>query len=303
MLHSTQGLYFLEVAARGSVRATAENLLVAPSAISRQIRQLERTLDAQLFERTSGGMVLTRAGQLTREHFMLVQHQEAGLRHILRDGPATDVSQVQIGLLEGLIGFAPALGSRLHAQHPETVLDVQMLPSQEIADAVRAGELDVGFVSGREIPRECRTLETRGLPLQVVTGPTHPWAGRDTAALPELHGLELVLPDASFGIRRELDRACVERDVTLRIIGNTNTLTLALETAVARGVATIVTPTVLPRDASIRGLHCVDLVDPRLKAVPVSLVTLRTPLRPESSRLGARLCAGLLTGPAVHIWI
>jgi DNA-binding transcriptional LysR family regulator len=55
--------YFLEVARTGSVSAAAQRLRVAASAVSRQIANLEKELDALLFERRARGMIMTQAGE------------------------------------------------------------------------------------------------------------------------------------------------------------------------------------------------------------------------------------------------
>ena len=51
--------YFLAVVRTGSISAAAQRLRVAGSAVSRQIANLEKELDAALFERRSHGMILT----------------------------------------------------------------------------------------------------------------------------------------------------------------------------------------------------------------------------------------------------
>ena len=56
--------YFDEVARQGSVRRAAERLNAAPSAVNRQIINLEAEYGVPLFERLPRGMRLTAAGEL-----------------------------------------------------------------------------------------------------------------------------------------------------------------------------------------------------------------------------------------------
>ncbi|WP_281254306.1 helix-turn-helix domain-containing protein, partial [Paraburkholderia ribeironis] len=51
--------YVREVALEGSIRRAADNLHISPSAIARQIQQLEEQFGAALFERQPRGMRLT----------------------------------------------------------------------------------------------------------------------------------------------------------------------------------------------------------------------------------------------------
>ncbi|MDF1505850.1 LysR family transcriptional regulator, partial [Roseisolibacter sp. H3M3-2] len=59
--------YFVAVAEEANVSRAAERLLVAQSALSRQLQDLERELGAPLFERLSRGVRLTPAGEALLE--------------------------------------------------------------------------------------------------------------------------------------------------------------------------------------------------------------------------------------------
>jgi len=64
-LVSLRGLrVFVAVATTGSIKKSADNLFRAPSAITKSVRDLELSLDVQLFERKSRGMLLTSFGEV-----------------------------------------------------------------------------------------------------------------------------------------------------------------------------------------------------------------------------------------------
>src|SRR5258708_19556898 len=56
--------YFGAVVQHGSIRAAADALHVAQSAVSRQLQALEQELDVQLIERRARGFVPTPAGEM-----------------------------------------------------------------------------------------------------------------------------------------------------------------------------------------------------------------------------------------------
>lgn len=60
--------YFLAVVRTGSVRAAAETLHVAASAVSRQIIEMEAEIGQTLLERLPRGVVPTEAGRIVAEH-------------------------------------------------------------------------------------------------------------------------------------------------------------------------------------------------------------------------------------------
>lgn len=61
-------LYFWTVVREGSVSRAAEKLRLAQPTVSAQIRQLERTLDVELFERHGRRLVLTEVGRLVHRY-------------------------------------------------------------------------------------------------------------------------------------------------------------------------------------------------------------------------------------------
>lgn len=65
-MHLRALMYFDELVRTNSMRAAAENLGVAPTAISRQIENLEEHFGTQLVERSSRGVKLTAAGGFWR---------------------------------------------------------------------------------------------------------------------------------------------------------------------------------------------------------------------------------------------
>ncbi|GGX35676.1 LysR family transcriptional regulator [Streptomyces noursei] len=82
--------YFLEVARTGAVSEAAQNLLVAPSAISRQIAKLEAGVGVPLFVRHPRGMTLTDAGSRLLAHARRSEAESAALLTELRTGGDAD---------------------------------------------------------------------------------------------------------------------------------------------------------------------------------------------------------------------
>src|SRR5882757_8720280 len=74
--------YFATVARLGSVRAAAEALRIAPSALSRQIRRIEDLAELPLFERLPRGVNLTPAGEI---FFTYVQRWEKDFNGLNED--------------------------------------------------------------------------------------------------------------------------------------------------------------------------------------------------------------------------
>jgi DNA-binding transcriptional LysR family regulator len=107
------------VARHGSIRKAAEALNVAPSALNRQILDLETDLGSALFERLPRGMRPTAAGEIflayTRQaisELKTVASQVEELRGLVR-------GQVNVAAVESVVGdLLPSAIAQFQTAHP-----------------------------------------------------------------------------------------------------------------------------------------------------------------------------------------
>lgn len=92
---------FLKAAELGSFSEAARWLYISPSAVIQQIGALENELGVRLFERTSRGVRLTRAGEVLRLHAQRMIDEERLLRRELQafQGAAAEVCRLQADIL------------------------------------------------------------------------------------------------------------------------------------------------------------------------------------------------------------
>jgi DNA-binding transcriptional LysR family regulator len=136
-----------ELALRGTIAAVAEALAFTPSAVSQQLGVLEREAGLPLLERTGRRVMLTPAGQ------KLVEHAEAVLERL--EQAAAELVDAREGLAGPLrIGtfptaaraIVPAALTALARRHPGLEPMVSEIDPAGVADALRAGELDVALI-------------------------------------------------------------------------------------------------------------------------------------------------------------
>ena len=136
-----------ELAHRGTIAAVAEALTFSPSAVSQQLSVLEREAGVPLLERTGRRVALTPAGR------NLVRHAEAVLERLeLATAELVDARQGLAGPLR--IGTFPSAARAvvpgallaLAREHPGLEPMVAEMDPAGVADALRAGELDVALV-------------------------------------------------------------------------------------------------------------------------------------------------------------
>lgn len=185
---------FIVVAERGNITRAAEDLLRTQSAISMQIKRLERELGLELFERKARGMILTQAGErlLVSARRVVAMLDQAAM-DLAGDPIAGHVT----------VGIPDDYGSELLAtiladfanRHPGIDVSITCGFSVGFDEAVRRGKLDIAVYAGPQGDPGGEVLLTE----QTV------WAGSPTMTIPA----DGPLPVALF------DRSCWWRDAAV----------------------------------------------------------------------------------------
>ncbi|WP_454731396.1 MULTISPECIES: LysR substrate-binding domain-containing protein [Cupriavidus] len=226
-MHARVLRYLDEVVSRGSIRQAALHLHVAPTAINRQILDLEAELGAPLFERINkrlrltplGKMVLAHVRQTLREHELLRSRIEAvkGMRQ----------GEVTVATTAGLAGsLMPSLVHGFRQQYPGILVRLLDLPVAEIAAAVERGDADLGL--GYDLPDVAafRILAGSDWPVGAVVAPGHALAARPSALLAECLAWPVILPAPSMSLRGLLDEGFARAG--LAVLAATETTSTAL---------------------------------------------------------------------------
>ena len=91
--------YFWQVAKTGNLTKAAKNLHVSQSALSSQIKQLEDSMEATLFQREGRTLVLTEAGQRALIYAEDIFSKGEELESLLRNGESLTLRTLRIGVL------------------------------------------------------------------------------------------------------------------------------------------------------------------------------------------------------------
>ncbi|QQM42667.1 LysR family transcriptional regulator [Streptomyces liliifuscus] len=181
---------FEKVATVLSFTQAAAELKYAQSSVTSQIRALESSLGAQLFDRLGSRIRLTEAGErlLPYARQIIELSEEARAAVVGTEEPSGTLT---IGTMESLTSYrlSPLL-ELFHHRYPGVRLSMRPTLGDETRQALRQGTYDVGFLMERET--EHTGLEVTLLteePLALVAAPGHPLAG---AAVPTVSTADLV---------------------------------------------------------------------------------------------------------------
>lgn len=253
--------YFNAVARLGSIRKAADRLHVAPSALSRQIAQLEHELDAVLFERSKSGLRLTAAGEVLARHSHRIFRDIDRARSGIDDLRGLRRGEVSLWVIEGFVrGVLPNILAEFQNRYPAVAFKVQTASTDRIIEALLEDEADIGITFNAAPRAEIETIAEFPEPMSCLVTPDHRYADRQQLSLQDICKEPLALPDHSFGLRQSFERAIAKHKLSARVILTTNSLELT-NTMAATGQF-IAFKTALTVET--------DLKTGRLRAIPVA---------------------------------
>jgi DNA-binding transcriptional LysR family regulator len=179
--------YFVTVARELHFGRAALKLGIAQPPLSRQIQKLEAELGFTLFDRSRRQVALSPAGAVLLGHAEAVLDSlEAGVREARRTS-AGERGRVAVGYpsslaYTGLVGLLRAF----RAEFPDVELTVRELPHAGQLEAIRSGQLDVGFVRGPLAERGLTSECVRREPLVLALPADHPLARQRRLRLEKL---------------------------------------------------------------------------------------------------------------------
>lgn len=209
--------YYIEVCNCGSISKAAEKVHLSQQGLSLSIRRLEQELEADLFYRKPGGIVLTELGKAVKEE------AEELLKHVdniysLSNKLSSGRPRIRIAITESIIVRLPAkLQQILLTGCEDFDVDLIELFSYEVADAVSTGRADFGILYG-----DCDEDKFDATVLDVVrqviiVNTAHPLARQKTVTLKELAGLPFIATSEGSYPRRFLDHLFKEENIPLQV--------------------------------------------------------------------------------------
>jgi LysR family transcriptional regulator, hca operon transcriptional activator len=139
--------YFVAVAEVGSLTVAAEKRLhTAQPSLSRQLRDLEDEVGAQLFVRGARGIELTASGRAFLDHARLALGQAAEAVAAARRAARPAKESFSVGFLSGQeVDWLPHVTQILRDDLRNIDFKISSLYSPDVADAVQRREIDLGF--------------------------------------------------------------------------------------------------------------------------------------------------------------
>lgn len=191
----TQMRYFVRVAELSSMSAAADELFVAPSAVSMAISQLEQAVGCQLLmRRRSKGVALTDQGRIFYPHCLRILTGVKDAVDSVRTGALG--GRLTAGCFTTLAQFwIPDIVEGIHASHPGVDVDIRECDADQLEEALSQRKIEAALAYDFDYGREIEFVPMGTAPLYAVFGDGHRFAHAEKVELRSLASDPLVLLD------------------------------------------------------------------------------------------------------------
>jgi DNA-binding transcriptional LysR family regulator len=207
------------VARHRSFTKAGEELYLAQSAISQQIRRLERELGLEVFRRTSRSVELTAEGRVILGYAQRVLAEVDGLHSELEELTGLLRGQLRIG---GIYPTGPydlfSMLADFRAAHPEVAVHMVEDTQDDVIAALRADELDCAFTAldpdtlGNEFAATLLWEDE----LVVALSADHPLCADRRVTFEQLTAQDVIAYRENSALRRRLERTMADRGLEPR---------------------------------------------------------------------------------------
>jgi DNA-binding transcriptional LysR family regulator len=185
--------YAVAVADELNFTRAAERLGVSQQVLSEQIRRLEDELGLQVFDRTTRQVRVTSHGRQILDEARAVVGAADALRDRARRLASAQAGVVRLGYSRSTAFDTAPLVSAVTQARPELRVEVREVPSRQLPQAVRDGDVDVALSRWADDTDQLFAHTLRRLRSGVILRAGDALAGRAEVALGDLAGRSLVM--------------------------------------------------------------------------------------------------------------
>jgi len=185
--------YAVAVADELNFTRAAERLGVSQQVLSEQIRRLEVELGLQVFDRTTRQVRVTSHGRQILDEARAVVGAADALRDRARRLASAQAGVVRLGYSRSTAFDTAPLVSAVTEARPELRVEVREVPSRQLPQAVRDGDVDVALSRWADDTDQLFAHTLRRLRSGVILRAGDALAGRAEVALGDLAGRSLVM--------------------------------------------------------------------------------------------------------------
>lgn len=218
--------YFWHVAKIGNLTKAAETLHVSQSALSTQIKQLEDSLECQLFVRQGRRLQLTELGNITFSYAESIFNTGIELENLLRKGYESETQIVRIGVLSTMSrNFIESFIEPM-MNNPHIKLVISATGQTNLLNALSNYQIDIALTNtevrgSNDQFWECILLNRQ--PIHVI-GPDH--FDLKSSFSKRFNDYSWILPSSDSPIRSAFDGYCALHQFEPNVVAESNDMAM-----------------------------------------------------------------------------
>jgi LysR family transcriptional regulator, nitrogen assimilation regulatory protein len=254
---------FLDAAEFGSLSKVAVAYGTSQPHISRRLGELEQECGGRLFERNGRGVALTELGQRIAPKVRAWMATTEQLENDVRASAGTPIGQVRVGSLPSTAHpLVSTLYKQLRERYPLIQLAVREGQGSQLESWLEDGTVDLAILyRTKNSPKQGDTylVETS---TYLVSAAGDPLTTQPTVRFSKLHNLPLVLFCRPSSWRNYLEQIGAERDVTLNVVLEADSLGLQTHIVSEGGIYALLGPYAISAASKGARLQSTKVVDP-----------------------------------------
>jgi DNA-binding transcriptional LysR family regulator len=243
---------FCDLVETQSFSLTAEKNFITQSAVSQQIRSLEKRFSRRLVDRVRGKreIRLTPAGEVFYRASKRVLESYDQLQESMRSLTGTISGKIRVATVYsvGLHELPPKVREFM-SKFPAVKIDIEYLRTTRVVRDVLSGNVDLGIIAFPEPKRGLTIVPMPSDRLVLICPPNHELASKKKVKAIELHGRDFVMFERDIPTRKAIDRILKSHGVEVNKVSefdNIETIKRAVE--VGFGLAIVPYPSVVDEE-------------------------------------------------------
>lgn len=226
------------VVRRGSFSAAAKEIGVSQPSISNHVHGLENRFKTRLIAKSGYSVSATPALEALLPKIRAILALTSDLESELLHQKELAAGELRIGYSTYQLAI-PRI-SAFMARHPEITIEARALATRDILDLFDNGDIDIGFVTGREIPAGLDgelLVQTR---IVIAAPADHPLASKGAVSWKDVETLPLLQRESSSGTRKMFEAAATVAGIkpkTILALGSWGSIATLIRSGIGVGIA------------------------------------------------------------------
>ena len=221
--------YFYVIAREGSITRACAVLHLAQPTLSAQLKQFEKSLKRNLFERNKNRLSLTEEGRTVFEYAKEIFGLAQEMQDTIQSGVAKPREAIRIGVVEGIPGvFSKALVHHLYKRHPKAHVQLKEAPFETLLGMLEKLGLDIFLGETAVSPGEGMQCDSKHVgKIPIVFAAHRDLAKKYKRDIEHWQEVPFVLPAAPVQVSSQVRHLLASGKLTPRVVAEVQSVEVA----------------------------------------------------------------------------